>query len=882
MQAKAIWKRFRRRIRYWLNHSERQRQLWEEMEFHVSSMVAELVAQGMPEPEARVTARRRFGNMTQKSEEARSTWIARWISDLMQDLRHSFRSMRRDVGFTAFTILIAGLGIGASSTVFSVVNALLLRPLPFRHAEELVWVSNGGWSGEEFSTQVSHFLDLKQLNRSFVDMAAYYSAYKRGNRQLTGTGEPERVTAIPVTQNFLPMLGIDPVIGRSFVPEECTGQNDAPLAVILSYGFWQRRFAADRSIVGQKLILNNLPTTIVGVLPASFDFANVFDPGASVDILVPFALTEQVSREGNNAKIIGRIRPGIGISRAQAEFSTLAKQLVSHHPERNPVDPVLSPLKQHVSGQMRPALGVLMWAVGAVMLIVCANLSNLLLARMSSRHKELVMRAALGAGRSRLLRQILTEGVTLSCCGAALGLVLAIAGTRELAHLHAFNLPLIESVRIDGKALIFTLLAAVGTGLLLGVLPALRLSAVSLSDQIQDAGRGSIGGGRGAWIRDGLVVSELAFACVLLVSAGLLIRSFVRVLDVDLGFQPERAAALRVDPSFRITSLDQQNAYTDELLRHARAVPGINAAGLTDAIPLASDRSWSVAAKGQVYPKGHTPEAFMRVVSDGYFEAAGVRLLAGREFTDRDRASSEPVVMVNQTLARTLWPSQDPVGKMVTQNGGRRVVGVVADVRHAALEKASGSEMYIPLRQTRDYSSMELVMRSSLPPDTMAASIRRALRQVDPNLPIGEFRTLQALVDQAVSPRRFLVLLLAGFAGFALLLASLGIYAVVSYSVSQRVQEIGIRMALGASARDVQRRVLMRTLELAAAGLFFGMAGARILSGALSSLLFGITSGDSATFFAIGVLLAGVALVAGYIPAWRASRIDPMVALRSN
>jgi predicted permease len=882
MQASKGWKRFQRLIRYWLNHSERQRLLWEEMEFHIDSMVEKFVAQGMSESDARAAARRKFGNMTQKSEEARSTWIARWMSDLGQDLRHAFRGMRRDAGFTAFTILIAGLGIGASSTVYSVVNALLLRPLPFGNAEELVWISNGGWTGEEWSTQVSHFLDLKALNRSFVDLAAYYGAYRKGNSQLTGTGESERLTAVPVTQNFFRLLGIDLAIGRSFVREECTGQSHSPPAVILSYGFWQRRFASDGTIVGRKLIIGNRPTTVVGVLPASFDFASVFDPGTSVDILIPFPLTEQVSREGNNAKIVGRIRPGVSMTRAQAEFTTLAKQLVSQHPERNGVDPVLSPLKQHVSGQLRPALVVLICAVGAVMLIVCANLSNLLLARMGARQKELAMRAALGAGRSRLLRQMLTESVALSCCGAALGFTLALAGTHQLAHLHAFNLPLIESVRIDAKALVFTLLAAVGSGILIGVLPALRVSAVSLCDEIQDGSRGSSSGRRHVWIRDGLVVFELAFTCVLLVGAGLLIRSFVRVLDVNLGFEPERAAALRVDPSFRISNLDQQNAYMDELLRHVRAVPGISAAGLTDAIPLASERSWGVAGKGQNYPRGHMPEAFIRVVSDGYFEAAGVRLVAGREFTERDGASSEPVVMVNQTLARTLWPGQDAVGQMVTQNRGRRVVGVVADVRHAALEKAGGLEMYIPLRQTRDYFSMELVVRTSLPPDTMAASIRGALRLVDPNLPIGEFRTLQGLVDRAVSPRRFVVILLAGFAGFALLLASLGIYAVVSYSVSQRVQEIGIRMALGAPARDVQKRVLARTLALAAMGLALGMAGARALSGALASLLFGITSGDPATFVVMGALLTAVATAAGCVPAWRASRIDPMVALRSN
>ncbi|HEY1496507.1 MAG TPA: FtsX-like permease family protein, partial [Candidatus Solibacter sp.] len=516
---------------------------------------------------------------------------------------------------------------------------------------------------------------------------------------------------------------------------------------------------------------------------------------------------------------------------------------------------------------------------------VCANLSNLQLARLGTRQKEMTLRAALGAGHSRLLRQMLTESVALSCCGAVLGLVLAVGGTRELAHLHAFNLPLLESVRIDGSALLFTLLAAVGSGVLFGLLPAFRVTALSLREGLQEGGRGSSGGKRHAWVRDGLVVTELAFACILLVGAGLLIRSFLRVLDVNLGFKPERAAALRIDPSFRISSFAQQNSFIDEVLHRTRSVPGIVAAGITDVLPLRDDRSFGVAAVGQVYERGHQPEAFIRVVSDGYFEAAGVPLRRGREFTERDRASSALVAVVNETLARTLWPGQNPVGQAISINVGRRVmavVGVVADVRHTALEAAGGSELYMPMRQLGDYAAMQLIVRTTLPPDNLAAGIRTALRPIDPNLPVREFVTFRDLVDRAVSPRRFLVLLLGGFAAFALILASLGIYAVISYSVNQRVQEIGIRMALGASATDLQRRIVLRTLGLAAIGLALGMAGSRVLSSALGSLLFGITTGDPVTFIAVGAILIAVAGMAGYIPAWKASRIDPMVALRSN
>ena len=880
MHARVGWKRIRRRLRYWRNHGERNRLLWEEMEFHIASMVDELVAQGMPEADAHAAARRKFGNMTQTSEEARATWIARWISDLAQDLRQSFRGMRRDAGFTAFTILIAGLGIGATCTVFSVVNALLLRPLPFRDPGHLVWISNGDkWT----ATQTEHYADLREWNRSFSDLAGWSAFYTPGNQQLTGAGEPERLTAVPITGNLFDLLGVEPAIGRGFSTEECQGTYRAPPAMLLTYSFWRRHFDADPGVVGRTLTLNNHPVTIVGVMPASFDFAGVFAPGTSVDIFIPWPLNDKTKPTGNTMKIVGRLKPGASVAGAQAELTILGKQLESRHPERNPVVPEVIPLEEHVSGPVSPALLVLACAVGVEMLIVCANLSHLQLARLVTRQKEMAMRAALGAGRSRLLRQMLTESVALSCCGAVLGLALAVGGTRALARLQAFNLPLLASVRVDGTALLFTLLAAVGCGVLFGLLPALRVTLLSLREGMQDAGRRASGGRRHAWVRDGLVISEIAFACILLVGAGLLMRSFLRVLDVQLGFQPERAAALRIDPSFRISGFTQQNSFIDDVLRRTRSVPGILAAGITDVLPLRDDRSWAVSAVGQVYGKSHPPpEPFIRVVSDGYFAAAGIPLRLGREFTERDRATSERVVVVNETLARTLWPGQNPLGQKVTTDGGRSVIGVVGDVRHEALEKAGGAEMYLPMRQTADYAAMQLVVRTALPPDSLAAALRAALRPVDPNLPVREFVTFQDLVDRAVSPRRFLVGLLAGFAAFALILASLGIYALISFSVSQRTQEIGIRMALGASPMDVQSRIVLRMLGLTAFGLAVGMTASRALSGMLASLLFGVTSGDAVTFAAMGALMLAVAAIAGYIPAWRASRIDPMSALRSD
>jgi predicted permease len=834
---------------------------------------------GLPAEEARYAALRAFGNTALIREQTRATWSWNWLESFTSDLKYGMRGMGRNAGSSIFAILILGLGIGGASTVFSVVNALLLRPLPFRDPAQLVWIANG----ENYSTQPEHFSDLRDQNKSFTDLAGWSGAYSGGNKELTGAGEPERLTAVPVTQNLFALLGVEPALGRSFTSEECQGRFSAPSAVVLSASFWRRRFAADPNIVGQKLTLSGQPATVVGVLPASFDFGSVFSPGAPADLFIPWPVADKTKPGGNSMSVIGRLKPGASIDGAQAEFTVLAKQLESQHPERNPVRPRLVRLEQHVSGQVRPALVVLMCAVGLVMLIVCANLSHLQMARMGARQREMAIRAALGAGRLRLLRQMLTESLTLSFCGAALGLLLAEAGTRGLSHLTAYNLPLLASVRVDGATLAFTLLAAVGSGVLFGLAPALQVQAGKLREGLQDAGRESSGSRRHGWLRDGLVVSEFALACMLLVGAALLMQSFLRVLDVNLGFHPERAAALRIDPSFRIKNLAQQNGYIDEALHRVRSIPGISAAGIADVLPLDGDRSWEIKGKDQVWEKGHyPPEAFIRVVSDGYFEALGVPLKTGREFTESDRGSTDPVAMINETLARSLWPGQDPIGKIIAQDGGRRVVGVVADVHHGGPERFGGPEMYLPMRQTQDFAAMRLIVRTALPPDSLAAGIRMALRPVDPDLPVSEFQTMQELVDKELSPRRFLVMLLSGFAGFALLLASLGIYALVSYSVNQRTKEIGIRMALGASSWLVRRAVLLKTLRLALAGVALGMLGSFVLSKWIASLLFGTSPANPAVFSGVGLLLCSVALLAAHLPARRASRIEPLQALRSE
>jgi predicted permease len=805
------------------------------------------------------------------------------LDAVLRDLRYIFRTLRRDAAFTTFVILIAGLGIGASSTVFSVVDTLLLRPLPFAGPEQLVWIANrdtSGLSGQ--TTQVGHMLDLRERTQSLSALAGYFAFYGAGDNLLSGRGEPERLSGVPISDNFFDVLGVQPQLGRLFNAEEVKW--NGPKAVILSNGLWRRRFASDPAIVGTSLTLNGEPHTVVGVLPTSFDFGSVFAPGSRFDLYFPFPLSAETNRWGNTMAMIGRLKPGVAIGEAQAEIRTLASQITAEHPERNSFEGNVSRLADHVSGRMRLAVWVLAGAVGMVMLIVCANLSSLLLARSASRHRELAIRSALGAGRHRLIAQMLTESVVLSCSGAIVGLVLATAGTRALTQLDAISIPLLRNVRTDGTALAFTVTIAVVAGIVFGLAPAFQTRSAALHESLKDATRGSTEGRGRRWVRSALVVSEIVFACVLLVGAGLLMRSLIRVLDVDMGFEPARAATIRVDPDSRYATPEQQNAYIDEVLRRVKEIPGVEAAGMTDALPLGRNRTWGTRAKGVAYERGRAPSAFVRVVSDGYPAAMGIPLRAGRDIAPGDTPSSDPVIVINEMMARTLWPGQDPIGKIILNACApeRRVIGVVGDVRHLALEQTSGNEMYIPMRQCGDRSSFDLVVRSTLAAGPLASAVRGALKPLAPNLAANDFRTLQQIVDKSVSPRRFTVLLLGAFAAFALVLASLGIYALISYSVNQRTQEIGIRMALGATAFDVQRRIVGQTLWLTAIGGAVGAAASWALARGLEGLLFEVTASDPRTFLGMLLVLTMTATIAGYLPARRASGIDPMAALRSE
>jgi len=814
------------------------------------------------------------------------------IDKLLADVRLALRMLRSETSLSVFAILIIGLGIGATAIVFSVFHTLLLRPLPFDDPARLVWIANGRSANLSAQTvQVSNLLDFRaQSKNSFSATAAYSPFYGIGDIRLLGVGEPERVTAVPVTENFFTLLGVRPQLGRNFTSEEC--QQDAAKTALMTHALWSRRFASDPAVVGRTIVLDGAAVTVTGVLPASFDFAKVFAPGTRVDLFVPFPLGPASDRKGNTLALIGRLTPNATLAAAQAEAKVIGERLAAAEPRerRNRFQPVLSTLRERVSGKFQYALIVVFGATGFLLLLVCANLSNLLLTRASGRGKEMAIRTALGASRGRIVQHALAESLTLGCLGGALGLVLAWAGTAALASLENTAIPLLQDVRVDPVSLLFALAAACLAGILAGVVPALQVSAAgSPYEVIKDGGRGQTASKERSWVRSSIVVAQIALACVLLTGAGLLIHSLVRILHVDLGFDVHNVVTVRIDPA-RTThrSLSHKTAYFDEMLQAARGVPGVQSAGLTDALPFGQNygwRNWTVRASGQVYERGSVPVALVRIVDDGYLETMRIPIRSGRNFTVADNPSTEQVAIVNEPLAKLLWPGQDPIGRTLSSSGvDRRVVGVVQDVRYFGFEQASGPEMYFSIRQTGDFSVVDLAVRAGTGAgvDGTASALRAALKSVDPNLPAAEFRTMQDLADRTTFARRSVVMLVSGFAGFALLLALVGLYAVISYSVSRRKQEIGIRMALGATGEVVRANILLQTGRLVMLGLGVGLPVSWMAARLLQSLLYEVAFTDATTFAAVFTLMAFVALAAGYMPARRASKLNPVEALRAD
>jgi predicted permease len=809
-------------------------------------------------------------------------WPSGLASGWIEDLRHATRSLRRDRGLAALATVVVGLGIGASSTVYSVADALLLRPLPFHDPDRLVFISNGDWGrGQALSnitTQVARLQDLREQEGVFADVAGFYLFDGPGDHTLTGVGGAERVTRLQVTENFFPLLGVQPAVGRLFTPEEAL--DGGPRAALLPHGLWVRRFGADPGIVGRTIGIDGEPVSVVGVLPESFDYATIFAPGTRIDFVTPFPLNERTNAQGNTLALVGRLQEGVDVEAAGGAAAAVADR--NPRGARNDFEPGIRPLREHVSGDVRLATLVLVGSVLLVMLIVCANLSNLLLARGAARQREFATRAALGAGRARLLRQMMAESVALAVAGAALGFGLAIIGVHALARLDA-NVPLLGQVRVDVSVVAFTATLALVTGILAGAAPAVRGSRSDLTVALKQGGRGS---SQGTWfgrVRGMLVVSEVALACVLLIGAGLMIRSFVQLLDVDLGYRAENAVAVRVDEAAdrgALSSSAARTAHFEQILDAVAEEPGVEAAGMTDVMPMAFNRRWCFD-RPDLFVDGICP--FVRVVSDGYLDAMGLSLVAGRDFTRRDGPGGRQVILVNEALANAIWPEREALGATLENwDGDWEVVGVVRGTRYLSVDQEPGPEVFFPMSQQADYAQVHLIARGSPPVGGLTAAIRQGVRSVDASVPLADFIPISDLVARSLSARRFTVVLLGGFALLALFLASLGIYGVISYSVTQRSQEIGIRMVLGASSGALQTQILGETLRLTSVGMSLGLLVAWALGRVMNSLLYEITSSDPLTFVAVPLVLTTVAVLAGGMPAKRAAQLDPVRTLAAE
>ena len=879
----------------------------EELRAHLEMAIEDNLARGLTPEEARRVALISIGGIQQAREKHREARGLMTIDILGQDIRYTLRTLGRDRGFTAVAVLILALAIGANIAVFSVVNTILLRPLPFPNAQELTWIAppptKCGLSCATYSTDA--YDEFRVHTRSFQDVTGYFAFSSPDNLKLTRNGgAPIPATGIDVIANFFQVLGVQPAMGRAFTAED--GRSGAAPVVLLSDAWWRRQFNADPGIVGKAIDLNGKQTTVIGVLPRTFDFGAVFSPGAKVDAITPLDLYGPPRNWGNIITMIGRMKPGVTLGQAQGDSEAATKYMCwnNRYPNscgdyKGAVVPV--PLKDYVSGKLRRALVVLWSAVGAILLIACVNLSNLLLARASARSKEFAMRGALGATRGRIVRQLLTESLILSCAGGVVGLGLAFALVKWLAHQGSVALPLLGLLRIDGAALGWTVLVAVAAAMLFGLAPGLRIAGGNLQEALKESGQGMGHSRRHERVRAVLVVTEVALACMLLVGAGLLLRSFLKVLDVDLGFQPERAAAVTVDfeddPALGNGNdeasgrkiMAARAAHFQPLIERVSALPGVEAAGITDYLPLAGNRSWGLPfPKGVERPKNlHVAGPLVYVISPGYMRAMGTGL-RGRDFTWNDR-TGQALVVINESYAKFLasyahWPNNDAVGQVLV-NGDRDpgvlVVGVAQDVHAESVEGENGWQIYYPGTQAFA-GTPQLVVRSSLPPAQMATSVMSILREANPRQSAVEFKPIQMLVDHSNSPRRFFLVLVGVFAGLGLLLAALGIYGVISYSVTRQTCEIGIKMALGSSAGRVQRDVLLSTVRLAVVGIVLGCAASVFTARLIATLLFATSKWDVATYGAMAVLLLIVAGLAGYLPARRASRVSPLVALRTN
>ena len=806
-----------------------------------------------------------------------------WLADLLHDLRYAVRLQRKNPGFTIVAVIALALGIGANTAIFSVVNTVLLRPLPYKDPERLVMVwedaSRHGYPRD--TPAAANYVDWRDQNQVFESMAAIADT----SFNLTGAGDPERLEGRRVSANLFPLLGVDPQIGRVFTAAE--DQPGAQRVVLLSYALWQRRFGGDPNIVGRALTLNGESHVVVGVMPARFQL-----PSSDDQAWVPIAFTQQETgnRGRHYLQVLARLKPGVSLTQAQSEMSTIAARLQQQYPQFNTeLGAAVQPLQEHLVGDIKPALLILLGAVGLVLLIACANVANLLLARAAVRQKEIAVRVALGARRWRLIRQFLTESVLLSTLGGLVGLAIAYGGLVLLKAFIPENISQAREISIDLKVLGFTFLVSVVTGVVFGLAPAVQAARFNQIDTLKEGGRDAATGGGGKVLRGLLVTAEVAISLVLLIGAGLLINSFLRLRNVDPGFRPDNLLTMKIVlPEPKYAEIERRSAFYTDLIQRVQSLAGVRSAAVTTNLPLyRQGNSIGISIEGQpAPPPGQERIVVTRIISPGYFDTMGIPLLRGRQLTDQDTETTPNAVVISETMARRYWPGEDAIGKRIAAGRVRspedwiQVVGVVKDVRQFELTAEPRPQMYLSYRQAGFFDPRDLVVKTDVDPSSLAATVRKAVWEIDKDQPVSNIQTMEAILADSIARQRFSMLLLAIFAAVALVLAGVGIYGVMSYSVAQRTHEIGIRMALGAQTGAVLKLAVGYGMKLVIAGIVIGLIAAFALTRVMSTLLFGVTATDPATFTLISLLLIAVAALASYVPARRATRVNPIIALR--
>ena len=859
-----------------------------ELQFHLQACASELEANGWQPEAARAEAARRFGDLdytrrycrTQDAGGERRARLAIWVEELAYDTRHALRQLRAAPTFAAVALLTLALGIGANTAIFSVVYGVLLRPLPYAQSEQLVRVFESK-EGSRSTVSPPNFLDWREQSTSFTDLAAISD----GTLTLTRTGaDPQRLPTAEVSAGIFDILGTRALHGRTFAPgEDAWG---VPPVAVVDEALWRRDFGEDPALVGGSITLDGRSYTVVGIVPHGAGYpsdAEVFTPLAFDPAELP------TSRGAHWLRVVGRLRPGVGVEQAGNEVVTIMRRLEQQYPDKNSgITGEVIGLRGVMTQDVRTPLLILLGAVGVVLLIACVNVANLLLARGVGRAAEISVRAALGAGRGRIARQLLTESVVLALVGGVLGAALAVVGTKAFVHLAPGDVPRLDAVRVDGAVLLMTLAMAVAVGLLAGVGPALQSGRADINSMLREGGRGAVG--RRLRAVEGLAVAEMRLAVTLLVGAGLLVRSFDNLRAVDPGFRADRVLTFDLSlPDVAYESAESQRSFTDALLTRLRTLPEASESAVAFGLPMSGiGYSFSFEVRGRPVPPGEEPSTQTRIASSDYFAAMGISLVRGRTFTDDDRAGAPPVLVINETAARRFFPGEDPLGQHVklgwsrdSVNLGGEIVGVVGDVRDFGLDAEVRPQMYAAYEQW-PVSWISVVVRTTGEPTALVAAARRIVAELDPALPIARMTTLEQSVAESVARPRFYMLLLGSFAVTALLLAAVGVYGVISYAVGRRTREIGVRLALGATAPQVLRGVVGRGLMLGLAGLALGALGAVAVTRLMRGLLFGVGTTDPLAFAAAAVALMAVATAAAWVPARRAARVSPVAAMRAE